>query len=204
MVPAAYSARCIPTISGRAWAAVDIRVPAPMVAASAAAILNVIVFSTFKCPTGAVALFKPPKKSAGLAYAFLTACLNRLVSTPAGDLLSMLGTKRILRESAAHDLAGAGFRQAGGPLDDVGRGDGADFLADEGDQFLASGRRVGVDAGLQGDIGIDALALDVVRDSRRRRLRRPAGCATSALSTSAVPMRWPETLMTSSTRPVIQ
>ena len=31
-----------------------------------------------------------------------------------------------------------------------------------------------------------------------------AGCATSALSTSAVPMRWPETLSTSSTRPVIQ
>jgi hypothetical protein len=27
---------------------------------------------------------------------------------------------------------------------------------------------------------------------------------TSALSTSAVPMRWPETLITSSTRPVIQ
>ena len=29
-------------------------------------------------------------------------------------------------------------------------------------------------------------------------------CATSALSTSAVPMRWPETLITSSIRPVIQ
>ena len=30
------------------------------------------------------------------------------------------------------------------------------------------------------------------------------GWATSATSISAVPMRWPETLMTSSTRPVIQ
>ena len=29
-------------------------------------------------------------------------------------------------------------------------------------------------------------------------------CATSALSTSAVPSRWPATLITSSTRPVIQ
>jgi hypothetical protein len=29
-------------------------------------------------------------------------------------------------------------------------------------------------------------------------------CETSALSTSAVPMRWPLTLITSSTRPVIQ
>ena len=30
------------------------------------------------------------------------------------------------------------------------------------------------------------------------------GCATSADSTSAVDSRWPETLMTSSIRPVIQ
>ena len=30
------------------------------------------------------------------------------------------------------------------------------------------------------------------------------GCDTSALSTSIVPSRWPETLITSSTRPMIQ
>jgi hypothetical protein len=97
MVPGEYSALCIPTISGRAWAAVDIKMPAPMVAASAAAILNDIVFSTSKCPTGAIPPGKPPKRSAGLTYAILTAPLNRLVSKPAGDLLSIIGTKGMLQ-----------------------------------------------------------------------------------------------------------
>jgi hypothetical protein len=55
----------------------------------------------------------------------------------------------------------------------------------------------------QGDIGIDALALDVVRVAHHGGLGH-LFMATSALSTSAVPIRWPETLITSSTRPVIQ
>ena len=50
-----------------------------------------------------------------------------------------------------------------------GRGDRADLLADPGDQFLA--QRFGrLDAGLQRDVGIDALALDVVREADHGRL----------------------------------
>ena len=50
---------------------------------------------------------------------------------------------------------------------------GADLLAHPGDQFLAQffGR---LHAGLERHVGVDALALDVVRDSRPRRLRRPS------------------------------
>ncbi len=57
---------------------------------------------------------------------------------------------------------------------------------------------------LEGHIGIDALALDVVREADDSGLG-DLGIGDKALSTSAVPMRWPdETLITSSTRPVIQ
>jgi hypothetical protein len=65
-------------------------------------------------------------------------------------------------------------------------------------QFLG-----GLFAGHQRDIAIDALALDVVRIADHGGFGH-LGWATSADSTSAVPMRWPETLITSSTRPVIQ
>ena len=58
-------------------------------------------------------------------------------------------------------------------------------------------------AGHQRHVGVDALALDVVRVADDRRLR-DLGVGDERDSTSAVPMRWPETLMTSSTRPVIQ
>ena len=67
-----------------------------------------------------------------------------------------------LAQDAAHDLAGARLRQAGRELDQVGRGDRADLLAHPADQFLAQvlARLL---AGHQRDIGVDALALDVVR-----------------------------------------
>ena len=52
-------------------------------------------------------------------------------------------------------------------------------------------------------VRVDALPLDVVRIADDRRLG-DRWCATSALSTSAVPRRWPATFSTSSTRPVIQ
>ena len=61
--------------------------------------------------------------------------------------------------------------------------------------------RLGAD--VQGDIGVDALALDLMGRADHRGLG-DLMVATRALSTSAVPMRWPETLITSSTRPVIQ
>src|ERR1051325_10599409 len=62
-----------------------------------------------------------------------------------------------LAQDAAHDLARACLGQAGRPLDDVGRGDRADLLAHPGDQLLAQVFR-GLLAGLQGHVGIDALA----------------------------------------------
>ena len=69
-----------------------------------------------------------------------------------------------LAQDAAHDLARARLGQAGRPLDDVGRGDRPDLLAHPGDQLLAQlvGR---VLAGLERDVGVDALALDVVREA---------------------------------------
>ena len=76
----------------------------------------------------------------------------RLLSVAFGDLA----------QDAAHDLAGAGLGQAGRELDHIRLGDGTDLMADE---FLAVrplSASLAVDARLQGDIGIDALALDVV------------------------------------------
>ena len=58
-------------------------------------------------------------------------------------------------------------------------------------------------AQVQRDIGVNALALDIMRGTHDSTLS-DFGWATRALSTSAVPIRWPDTLMTSSTRPVIQ
>src|SRR5262249_38738351 len=67
-----------------------------------------------------------------------------------------------LAQDAAHDLAGAGLRQAGGPLDDVGLGERADLAAHVLDQLPA--QSVGrLRSDHQGDVGVDALALDLVR-----------------------------------------
>ena len=52
MVPGEYSALCMPTISGRAWAADDVAIAAPMVTATAAAIFIDIVLSIPHCPAG--------------------------------------------------------------------------------------------------------------------------------------------------------
>src|SRR5512139_3101744 len=92
MVPGEYSVLCMPTISGRAWAGDDIAIPAPMVTANAAAILNDIVLSipmprsvgSFRCRPGGGPLVR---------HAFLTASLNRTVSTPAGHAVAMERTK---------------------------------------------------------------------------------------------------------------
>jgi serralysin len=49
-----------------------------------------------------------------------------------------------LPQDPPHDLAGAGLGQAGGELDGVGGGDGADFVADLGDEGLAEPSSEGV------------------------------------------------------------
>ena len=74
-----------------------------------------------------------------------------------------------LAQDAAHDLAAARLRQRRRPLDRIRRGDRADLLAHPGDQFLAQllGRFL---AQLQRDIGVDALALQVVREAHHRGL----------------------------------
>jgi len=98
----------MPTISGRASAADDIKTPAPMVAARAIAILAIailaiailidIISSTFArlARSGALKCLQT-MKMAGLPsrHAFLTACLNRMVSTPGPRLVSMGGTKEM-------------------------------------------------------------------------------------------------------------
>jgi hypothetical protein len=69
-----------------------------------------------------------------------------------------------LPEDAAHDLAAAGLGQAGGDVEVVGHGDAADFVADGGAQF-GEQRIGGGDAGVEGDIGVDALPLYVMGEA---------------------------------------
>jgi len=68
-----------------------------MVAASATAILIDINLSTRPPQTGALKCYENPVKTPAcrLAHAFLTACLNRTVSTPAASLVSMRATKEM-------------------------------------------------------------------------------------------------------------
>src|SRR5262249_266928 len=67
-----------------------------------------------------------------------------------------------LAQNSAHDLSRARLRQAGRELNEIGRGDRADLLAHPGDQLLAQ-LFAWAFAGHQRDVGVDALALDVVR-----------------------------------------
>jgi hypothetical protein len=61
-----------------------------------------------------------------------------------------------------------------------------------------------VDALLDRDEGGDGLPLDLVVDAPTTADSATLGWSTSALSTSMVPMRWPATFSTSSTRPSSQ
>ncbi len=92
MVPGEYSALRMPTISGRAWAGDDITIPAPMVTARAAAILNDIVLS-IPMPLPGSVTSGPGGGLLVLTHAFLTASLNRTVSTPAEDRVAVERTK---------------------------------------------------------------------------------------------------------------
>jgi len=67
-----------------------------------------------------------------------------------------------LAQDAAHDFSRTRLRQARRELDEIGRRDRADLGAHPLHQFLA--QRLGrLFAGHQGDIGVDAVAFDVVR-----------------------------------------
>src|SRR5499427_8464826 len=69
---------------------------------------------------------------------------------------------RDLAQNPAHNLSRARLRQSGRELNEIGRGDRADLLAHPGDQLLAQ-LFAWAFAGHQRDVGVDALALDVVR-----------------------------------------
>jgi hypothetical protein len=77
----------------------DIKIPAPMVAASATAILIDINLSALISVTPTGVKFDANPQSAGFAHAFLTARVNRMVSTGAppgpqqGPKKRMLETK---------------------------------------------------------------------------------------------------------------
>src|SRR5258707_6615555 len=77
---------------------------------------------------------------------------------------------RDLAQNSAHDLARAGFWQAGRELNEIGRGNRADFFSHPGDQFLAQ-LVARLFAGHQRDIGINALPFDVMRIADDGRLR---------------------------------
>src|SRR5690606_29632604 len=74
-----------------------------------------------------------------------------------------------LAQHAAHDLAAAGLGQCRRPLDVVGRGGRADLVAHLLHQLPAQ-RFARLDAFVQGDVGVDALSLDVVREAHDRGL----------------------------------
>ena len=105
-------------------------------------------------------------------------------------------------EQPPHDLAAAGLGQGVGEADLVGPGQGADLLGDVGAQLLAERS-----LGCWPDSRVTKAA--IAWPFRSSGLPTTAASATSgwltrALSTSIVESRWPATLSTSSTRPMIQ
>ena len=105
-------------------------------------------------------------------------------------------------QEAPHDLAGARLGQGVGEADVLRLGDRADLL---GHVAAQRGRGVVVHArpALRRDERHDRRAGEVVGPADHGRLGH-LRWETSALSTSMVPMRWPETFITSSMRPMIQ
>ncbi len=105
-------------------------------------------------------------------------------------------------EEPAHDFAGPGLGESLGETDIVGFGDGADFLGHMLAEFFAEPGVAGEPA-FKGNEGDEGLAFQRIRppdDGGFGDLR----VADEGASTSAVPMRWPATLRTSSMRPTIQ
>ncbi len=85
-----------------------------------------------------------------------------------------------LAQDAAHDFAGTSLGQGRRPLDGVRGGEWPDLGAHPFDELGA--QRVAWRAvGLQGDIGVDTLALDVVRESDHRGLGHPLMAHQGAL-----------------------
>src|SRR5690606_7934368 len=82
-----------------------------------------------------------------------------------GDVADLVGFAFCdFPEDAAHDFARAGFGQGRGPVNHVRGGDGADLFADVLHENLL--QFVGVDlVGLERDVGVDALALDLVGEA---------------------------------------
>ena len=116
----------------------------------------------------------------------------------ARDLL----TRCDIAQEAAHDLARARLGQGVGEADIRGPGDGADFL---GNVALENFRKRS--PGFTPPLGVTkaTTAVPVISSGRPT----TAASATSlwetrALSTSMVPIRWPEMFITSSMRPMIQ
>src|SRR5574337_1621382 len=78
-------------------------------------------------------------------------------------------------QDASHDFAGSRLWKSGGELDQIGGGYGADLLPDPQVQLLpqVSARLL---SGHQGDISVNALALDIVRISDHSRFRHFRMC----------------------------
>ena len=105
-------------------------------------------------------------------------------------------------QQPAHDLAGARLGQRVGEADVRGLRDAADLVHHVLAQILRERAPDGVPR-----FGVTKATIAVpVRSSGRPTTAASATCAwaTSALSTSIEPMRWPETFITSSMRPMIQ
>ena len=106
-------------------------------------------------------------------------------------------------QQAPHDLARPRLRQVGRKEDVVGLGDRADLFADERRAAPRASSRLCLKpsrsvTNAASAWPLSSCALPTTAASAT------AGCSTSADSTSIVPMRWPATLSTSSTRPRIQ
>ena len=133
-----------------------------------------------------VAIVRRSAAGAAAATASASAAANSRFTSPAAAIRDQVGDDggigerrgvaemlvlfgRDLAQDPAHDLAGARLRQPRRPLDEIRRRDRADFLAhplrELGAELL--GRRL---AALQRDVGVDALALDLVREADDRGL----------------------------------
>ena len=86
-----------------------------------------------------------------------------------------------LAQNSPHDLARACFRQAGRELDQVGRSNRADLLANPSNELLAE-IFSWLLAGHQRDVCVDALALDIVRIANDRGFRDLGMCHQRALN----------------------
>src|SRR5660397_162537 len=100
-----------------------------------------------------------------VAAAVLYQVLDHGRISQGGDISQLIHfISRDLAENAPHDLAAPGLGQCRSPLDEVRSRNGSDLLADMLDQLIPQ-RFSGLHPGIQGDVSVNALTLDLMREA---------------------------------------